>query len=246
MQAQSAAYTHIGRRQNNEDAYALHPELGLFVVADGVGGQEGGEIASRLTVDTITEFFARTTADEDATWPFAAGRDRSIEEGRADAAIRLAARTVLEQKVGPLAQMGSTVALLCAKGSQLVVAHVGDSRVYRLRAGVLEALTTDHSLYEDLKAQSGREMPPREEFAFHNVITRAIGMPNVRPELRPLDAQPGDAYLLCTDGLCGVLSEDEIISLLSQGDAKESVQRLVLRSYERGGKDNITAIVVRF
>jgi serine/threonine protein phosphatase PrpC len=242
----SSAATHIGRRQNNEDFFGLSPELGLFLVADGVGGQEGGEIASRLTVSTITEFFARTANDEEITWPYAFSKTLGRAENRVEAAVRLANQEVLRQKVGPLAQMGSTVVLCSVEQDRIIIGHMGDSRAYRLRGGVLEALTIDHSLYEYLKAQSGREMPPREDFAYNNVITKAIGMSgNVRPEVCSEDFLTGDTYLLCSDGLTGPLSDDKIIEILQGEDLEKVSKNLVQAAYDAGGKDNITVVVVR-
>lgn len=245
MQTQNAAYTHTGRRKNNEDAFGASPELGLFIVADGMGGYEGGEVASQLTIQTITEFFRRALEDEEATWPFAFDKALSFPENMVDTAVRLASQEVVHRKVGRLSQMGSTVVVLSARKDRLVLGHVGDSRIYRIRGDEVTQLTVDHSLYEELKSKGGRDMPPLEEFSHPNIITRAIGMPKTRPELMIETPRPGDIFLLCTDGLSGVLKDADIGALVQNPDLDEACKALVDAAYQKGSKDNITAILVK-
>ena len=154
LQIQSAARTHLGRRQNNEDAFCVQPEAGLFAVADGMGGYEGGEVASRLTVEALGRVCGKLTKDAEATWPYAADPNLTLGENLLTVAVRHANDQVLEQRHGLLHNMGSTVAALLVDPKsplpEAVIGHIGDSRVYRLRDGVLEALTRDHSLYCEL------------------------------------------------------------------------------------------------
>jgi len=238
-----AALTHIGRRPNNEDNFCAEPQLGLFAVADGMGGYEGGEVASRITVESLVQFFRREAADGECTWPFGLDRALSLDENRLQVAVRLAHAQVEQKKTGPLARMGSTVAALTISDGGAVIGHVGDSRVYRLRGGILEQLTRDHSLWAELRA-AGAVVPPKEECGYGNVITRALGMESgARPDLRREGLQPGDVFLLCTDGLTEPLSDARIAELLRL-PPREACAALVDEAYASGGRDNITAVVV--
>lgn len=245
MRIQSTACTHVGRRENNEDAYCVEPRLGLYAVADGMGGYEGGEVASRIAVDTVRGFFDRNARDDDTTWPYALDRALSLSENMVSVAVRLANARVCAQKKGRLDKMGSTFAGLLVRDEVAVVAHVGDSRVYRLRGGQLERLTRDHSMYEEMLASGLITPVARADFPYANVITRALGMPADRgPELRTERLAPGDVYLVCTDGLLEALAEDAIARELSAPDPLAACERLVRAAFEAGGRDNITAVVV--
>jgi PPM family protein phosphatase len=244
MPIESHAATHTGRRSNNEDSHCSLPQLGLFAVADGMGGYEGGEIASQLAIGTLSEFFRRQAGDEEATWPFRAERTLSMDENLVRVGTMLANDAIAAQRKGRLAQMGSTLAALVIRGGRAVVGHVGDSRVYRLRGGALAQLTRDHSLYAEMLAQ-GAELPPKERCPFAHVITRALGLSDEGgPELATVAVEPGDVYLLCTDGLSEPVSEGRIAELLTRPPG-EACEALVREAYEAGGKDNITAVVVR-
>lgn len=244
----ASAHTFVGRRKHNEDAYLLDPEGGVFAVADGMGGYAGGEVASRLAVDALAEFFSYTGDDPEATWPHAFDPTLSFAENRVDAAVRLANRRICARREGPLADMGATIAMVALQRGAAIVAHLGDSRVYRLRTGpeghVLEQLTRDHSLYEQLR-EAGAQLPPLDQFAYANVITRALGpQPVERPELRRVDLRPGDRLLLCTDGLTGPLKQETIAALLAEQPIEAACERLVHEAFLAGSRDNITAIVI--
>ena len=139
--------------------------------------------------------------------------------------------------------MGSTVVVLRLEAGRAVIGHVGDSRVYRLRAGALEQLTVDHSLWAQLAA-AGAELPEREEFAYKHVVTRALGTPTAEPDLRVEAALAGDVFLLCSDGLSEVLADEAIIAALAHS-AATACRALVDAAYAAGSKDNISAVVVR-
>ncbi|NVJ02146.1 serine/threonine-protein phosphatase [Myxococcus sp. AM009] len=243
MRMDSAGQTHIGRRQHNEDAFCVAPELGLFVVADGLGGQEGGEVASRCVVDTFVGFGLRLGQDRDSTWPAVPDPRRSREENLLAACSALAQRNLQAQRVGRLREMASTVVALAVSEHGAAVAHVGDSRLYRLRAGKLEPLTRDHSLIEELR-DAGME-PPKGSGNLRHLITRALGTENAEPTVQRLWAEPGDVFLLCSDGLYEPLGTEGLMKRLMMSSARDVCDALVADAYEAGGKDNITAVVLR-
>ncbi len=245
MRIEHAAFTHVGRRSNNEDSFVVEPGLGLYAVADGMGGYEGGEIASTLTTGTLRDFFVRERADSESTWPFGVDPKLSLAENRLQSAVRLAHAQVSARKRGVLAMMGSTVAAVSVEAGELVVAHVGDSRVYRLRHGTLAQLTRDHSLYAELEA-AGAGVPPRAECSYTNVITRALGMEgDTRADVRCEALLAGDVYLLCTDGLTEPLDAAAIAQRMGALPIEEACRAMVEDAYARGGRDNITAVLIR-
>ena len=245
MKLTTTARTHIGRRANNEDSLICEPSLGLFAVCDGMGGYEGGEIASQLAVETVTRFIARNLRDADVTWPYKLDRHLSLDENLVLTAARLAHEQIAGRRHGVLEQMGSTLAMMLTRGpSRAIIAHVGDSRVYRLRDVQLEQLTVDHSMYEELVRTGNDNMPSRKNFPYSNVITRALGI-NGPTELTPVDLATGDIYLLCTDGLSEVLEPEEMAEILRVKPLDEACNELVESAYYAGGRDNITAVLVK-
>ncbi len=245
MHLDSAAATHVGRRKNNEDAFCLAPSLGLFAVCDGMGGYEGGEVASALAVEALEAFVARAQRDPDGTWPCKQDRKRTLLENVLKAAALEAHRAIAQKRHGPLNQMGSTVVALLFDGARLAIGHVGDSRLYRLRDGVLTRLTRDHSLYEELVAQ-GHALGERAEFPYRNQITRALGLEGANvAETACAELRPADTFLLCSDGLSEPVREPRLVELLANDSVEEACASLVREAYAAGGTDNITAIVVR-
>jgi serine/threonine protein phosphatase PrpC len=243
MKLDSSALTITGRRASNQDAICARPELGLFVVADGMGGYEGGEIASSLAVEAIAELVGRTASGCDVFWPPGVDLTLGPLENEVAIATHLANQRIVAQRRGERAQMGSTVAVLrLHPRCGAVLGHVGDSRIYRLRDGQLARLTTDHSLVEQLLA-SGHD--PGADFPYTHVVTRALGTPSSAPDIarRPLAA--GDVYLVCSDGLSGVLDDAHIAALLAIAPADVACRTLVDAATAAGSKDNISAIVVR-
>jgi len=243
MQLDSFALTIAGRCTNNEDAVCANADLGLFVVADGMGGYEGGEVASAIAVAAIHDLVRRTAGDDDAPWPYKLDPERSLAENEVIVATRLAADQIAQRRTGMLGQMGSTVALLRFVRDCAVIGHVGDSRVYRLRAGALSQLTVDHSLLSQLIA-AGTPPADTDAFPWRHVVTRALGTPHAEPEVSCARALPGDVYLLCSDGLSEVLVPETIAAILD-GPAEAACRALVAAAYAEGSRDNISAIVVR-
>jgi protein phosphatase len=244
--------THVGlQREHNEDSFAVLTEYGLFIVADGMGGHRAGDVASRLATDSMAEFF-RTTSQEDVTWPFHFDTSLTEEENRLLAGIRVANRQIFERSVRSrdCAGMGTTIvgALYSKQKNRLFVGHVGDSRAYRIRGGIIEQLTRDHSLLNDyLAAMPDLTEEQRAELP-RNVITRALGMhDHVVVDLMNDEPQPGDVYLLCSDGLSGMITDGEILDIVTSiEDTAEICRRLIAKANENGGEDNITALVIRF
>lgn len=243
MRIESAGWTHVGRRSHNEDAWVSRGKLGLFVVADGLGGYEGGEVASRCVVDTFAGFCERVTNDPEATWPHRLRAGHSREEDLLFNCTLLAQRSILARRVGHLRNMGSTVVALVLGSRGAAVAHVGDSRLYRLRAGKLEAMTRDHSFLEDMR-EAGVEPPQRGASPYGHIITRALGTENAEPTVQRLDVCVGDVYLLCSDGLYEPLGPERMACLLGKGAAASMAEALVEEAYAAGSRDNITAVVV--
>lgn len=242
LRIDAAARTHRGRRPNNEDAHVVDLDRRLFVVADGMGGYEGGEVASRLVVHVVHDFFVLDETDAERTWPFGIDHARGYVENQLACAVRLANLEVIQRRRGRLAKMGSTVVAVAIDGDRAVLAHVGDSRIYRLRGGRLDQLTRDHSLYAQLDAMGVAEKPE----GIGHIITRAIGFgDDAEPDLRVEPLAPGDVFLLCSDGLTDPLDPETIAAMLSIDDAGRAAEGLVSAAYDAGGTDNITALVVR-
>jgi len=230
MRIYSYAHTHIGRRSNNEDTHLIDHAHGLYLVADGMGGYEGGEVASQLTAATMQTYYAQPRES--------GGSGKTLLEQ----AIKTANAAVVAKRRGRLAHMGSTVAALTIEDDRVILGHVGDSRIYRLRDGVFEPLTRDHSLLAELE-DSGADLACAA--GFRHVVTRAIGMEKVEPQLRQEKLRPGDLYVLCTDGLSDKIDADGIQFLLQTRTPDKACQTMVELAYELGGCDNITAVVVQ-
>jgi serine/threonine protein phosphatase PrpC len=250
MEIKAYGLTHVGRqRQHNEDSYLVADEAKLFLVADGMGGHAAGEIASRIAVDSISEIILHTKED-DGTWPHAYDEHFKRSTNRLMAAVRLANTRVLEamRKDARLRGMGTTVVACLADGETMSVAHVGDSRAYMIRNNQLQRITNDHSwVFEQVQAGMLTEAEA-EKHPLRNVITRALGGAlQVTPDASEIEVKEGDLFLLCSDGLTGMVPEEEILKLVTQsnGDLEKACQKLIEEANERGGLDNVTAILVK-
>lgn len=244
--------TDVGKkRKHNEDAFALDEAEGLFIVADGMGGHAAGEVAAKITVETIGEFIAATRQKEEATWPFKYNHELHFNSNRLAIAIEKANERVMSAVAAQpwLKGMGTTVVAGLLNDKILSLAHVGDSRAYLYRAGELTRLTDDHSwVHEQVSAGILTE----EEAKTHplkNVVTRALGGgPSVAPDLREMEFSRGDAFLFCSDGLTTMLSDEEIRDSIAADETRSAealCQGLVDLANEKGGVDNITVVFVR-
>ncbi|MFT3840216.1 MAG: protein phosphatase 2C domain-containing protein [Myxococcaceae bacterium] len=240
----AVSLTHIGRRKNNEDNLCVRPELGLFAVADGMGGYEGGEVASQLTIGELSEFVARNRRDPSGTWPCKEDKKRSFVENLLAAGVMVAHQQIVSQRHDALTQMGSTVVAAIADAGRLYFAHVGDSRLYRLRAGALEQLTRDHSLWAELEANGLTDHRSREDFPYRNQITRALGTNAAKPDVGSVELQSGDTFLLCSDGMYDPV-KTEVLAKLMALPMDQIAERLVMAAYDAGGSDNISVVVLR-
>jgi protein phosphatase len=228
---ESAGRTHPGQvRRRNEDSYVLDPPL--FAVADGMGGAQAGEVASRLTATAFREYHEADTLppDERLQSIIQEANRRIYERARADS---------------DASGMGTTVTAALLTGGRVTLGHVGDSRAYRIRDGELEQLTEDHSLVADLM-RSGRLTP--EEAEAHpqrSVITRALGTdPEVDIDTLSVEAEPGDVFLLCSDGLTTMVGDEDILGILEAAPTlDDAAKELVRAANAGGGEDNVTVVL---
>ena len=237
------------RRTSNEDSYATRPDIGLFVVADGMGGHVAGEVASRLAVEAIEAFVEDTAgADRNRTWPFPFEPALSFEANRLKAAFRLANRRIASTiaDAQELRGMATTASAILVGATDACVGHVGDSRVYVLREGVLHQITNDHSWVEE-QVRAGTLTPSAaRQHPWRNVVTRALsGGEDPEVDVTEVRPAPAERYLLCSDGLFAVLTDDAIREILGRKEPLETICRLLVEAAnERGGPDNITTLVI--
>lgn len=251
MRAIAAGASDVGlQREHNEDSYVVLKEYDLFVVADGMGGHRAGDVASKLATETISEFF-KSTANDDVTWPFHFDTNLSEEENRLLTGIRVANRQIFERSTRSREYhgMGTTVvgAMFSPRKGRMYIGHVGDSRCYRVRDGQIALLTRDHSLINDyLLAMPDLTEEQRSELP-KNVITRALGMQDqVVVDLQHDEPTPGDVYVLCSDGLSGMVQDDEIEKIVvAHPDIRDACAKLIARANEHGGEDNVTAVLIK-
>lgn len=243
---QSYGASDVGRRRAiNEDAFLCDDELGLWVVADGMGGHAAGEVASRESIDTIFGMVRRGKQSIDfsgeATEEKARAACRVLEGAVQGATYLLFAMAELDRgKAG----MGTTISAMMRFGNSIAVGQVGDSRIYRVRDGQALQLTEDHTLIAWQLKQGLITADEARVSKQRNVITRAVGSRDyVQVDTSVWEVEPGDSYLLCSDGLHGYLQLDEIADILEDG-GQAAVDQLIDLANARGGKDNITAVIV--
>lgn len=242
-----AGRSETGLRTMNQDRLQWWLDLGLFVVADGMGGHKGGEVASRLAVEAIHDFVADSAASPDITWPFGLDASSSLDVNRLTTAVRLANRRVLAEasRNADLAGMGTTVVAALVTGDRAALVSVGDSRIYRWRNRTLSQLTEDDTW---IASVLGREAAQAAEMThpFRHVLTNVVGTnEDVTPNAREEILEPGDTIVMCTDGVHGRLDQAALIGVLEEARGSDDIAaRLVDEAMDRGTSDNATALVI--
>ncbi|MEJ2422040.1 MAG: protein phosphatase 2C domain-containing protein, partial [Acidobacteriota bacterium] len=214
----SAGRTHVGmKRSNNEDAYTIRPDLSLYIVADGMGGHSSGEIASKLAVRKIVDLFEDASFDPEDIWPYEYEDGLSPQAKRLKTAIALANEELQDYSaMHPESRgMGTTVIAALTDGERVILSHVGDSRAYLLRKGTLEIMTMDHSWVNEQVRMGYLTDAEAQRHPFRNVITRALGTTGeTASDIKELKTEPGDLFMLCTDGLITMISDEAIAEKL--------------------------------
>jgi len=241
--------THAGRiRRINEDVFLSDPELGLFVVADGMGGHHAGEVASQLAVETIRSFLTRTRDGEDVTWPYGIDPNLSFDGNRMLTAVRLANRRVF--KAGESREdytgMGTTTVAALIAGGRFVFSNVGDSRIYVLSSEGLVQLTQDDTWVAMMMGKGEPGVNPNHPMK--HVLTNVIGARDqIDCRVTERELKSEETYLFCTDGLHGFVPQETLAASLRLDESPTAIaERLVQLALDAGGGDNITALVVRY
>lgn len=245
----SAGKTDTGKtRKNNEDSYLVDDGMGLYAVADGIGGHKGGEVASRMAVEGISQLVRERCSGADNTPAHGISAEVDPAGSALSQALTLVNGTIRQAAAEnpALLRMGTTLTALLFRETTAHLAHVGDSRAYRLRAGVLTQVTDDHTVIAD-QVRAGLLTPEQaQKSPYRHVITRAVGIdPELMVDHRTIEARPDDAFLLCTDGLTEMVDDETIRRILEDASPQEAAERLVREANDRGGVDNITVVVVQ-
>ena len=252
MRIRYAGNTNVGmKRTANEDSLYLIPSQNLYMVADGMGGHASGEVASQLAVETVAKFYQETAEDEEITWPFKMDKDKEYQENRLITGVKLANRQIFESAAEQprLKGMGTTIVLTHFSNGGVYVVHVGDSRVYRVRGSQLTQVTEDHSLLNDYIKMKELTAEEIENFPHKNVIVRALGMKEtVQVDSMFEIPQNRDIYLLCSDGLSGMIDDDTILQTVVEfrEDLEACCNKLIERANANGGTDNVTVVLGEF
>jgi len=248
----AAGLSDVGlHREHNEDSFCILSEHRLFVVADGMGGHRAGDVASRMATTEIAAFFDATN-ELDAAWPSDNESQLTLDQDRLVSAMKIANQRIFQVSTQnrSVQGMGTTVvgALYNRKDHKIHIAHVGDSRAYRVRGSTIVQLTRDHSLLNDYLIAIPHLTTAQKERVPSNVITRALGMQDsVMVDSRFEEVEPGDVYVLCSDGLNGMVSDEQILGIVQDAGAEVEVaaKALVAQANRNGGEDNITVVVLR-
>jgi serine/threonine protein phosphatase PrpC len=245
-----AGETNIGlKRQHNEDSFFLPDADKLAIVADGMGGHASGEVASKMAVEMVAEHFKATYEEAELTWPYKLDHSDRYEANRLINGIKLANLEIYEraQREESCHGMGTTIVAAFFLDDKVVVGHVGDSRVYRFREGALAQLTEDHSLLNDYIKMKRLSSDDAGKFPHKNVIVRALGMKeSVQVDVISDPHRVGDVYLMCSDGLSGMVDDAGLAYILSdENDLDAACERMIQSANRNGGVDNITCVLAR-
>jgi protein phosphatase len=244
--------TDVGRRRKvNEDSFLVAPESHLYAVCDGMGGHNAGEVASRMAVEALAAFVERSGVEKEITWPWGLDANLSFEANRLKTAIRLANSQVFQSADSDeeLTGMGTTVVAALVSGNTMTLGSAGDSRCYLVRDQHLQQLTQDDSWVSAALGEGILNSDDVERHPLRNVITKAVGArDSIDLEVIEQTLQAGDVALLCSDGLHGMVNDDEIARILVSGSGplEEVTASLVDAANEAGGRDNVSAVLLRY
>jgi len=249
----AAGLSDVGlQREHNEDSFCILSEHRLFVVADGMGGHRAGDVASRMATSEMTAFFDATSVEDGIEWPTEDDSRLTPTQNRLVSAVKLANQRIFQASVRnrSVQGMGTTVvgALFTRDDRKMHIAHVGDSRAYRVREAGITQLTRDHSLLNDYLLVMPNLTDAQRERLPSNVITRALGMQDgVAVDLFFESVEPDDVYVLCSDGLNGMVSDERILGIVNSvgADVEAACKALIAEANDNGGEDNITVVAVR-
>jgi serine/threonine protein phosphatase PrpC len=244
-----AGKTDIGRvRAQNEDNVLVPKEMALAVVSDGMGGHASGEVASRITVETIDQYYRDTARSGPNTWPMKLP-NLEVERQRMAVAIQLANSNIFETAAADGAKkgMGCTVDAMYFSQGRFYIGHVGDSRVYRIRGGQIQALTEDHSFLNDFLRMKEMSSDEGINLPHKNVVVRALGLnEQVHVDVIHDEFKVGDLFLICSDGLSGMLTDPQMREIATATNSLDNAcNELIKSANDNGGNDNISAILVR-
>jgi serine/threonine protein phosphatase PrpC len=249
MKIQSFGLSDVGKkRSRNEDYFLVNEELRLFIVADGMGGHSGGEYASRLAVASIEEVIQSMNSDPEATIISGVNSEESEFGDRLRYAIEVASQKIYDQAMydQELKGMGTTVAAIIVHDDTAYVANVGDSRVYLVRDGKIKQLTTDHSLVSEQMRAGLISATDAKKHKLKNIITRSVGyQEEVEIDMYKVTLQVGDRFVICSDGLTNMIDDEMIRQSTEQDDLQAVAQKLIATANEKGGDDNVTAVVCK-
>jgi protein phosphatase len=244
--------TDVGRRRKvNEDSFLVAPESDLYAVCDGMGGHNAGEVASRMAIEVLGGFVERSAVEKEITWPWGIDANLSFDANRLKTAVRLANSKVFQSADSreELAGMGTTVVSALVSGNAMTLCSAGDSRCYLVRGGELRQLTRDDSWVSAALGEGILNSDDVERHPLRNVITKAVGArDSIDIEVIEQTLQAGDVALLCSDGLHGMVGDEEIARILvpSSGTLEEVTASLVDAANEAGGRDNVSVVLLRY
>jgi serine/threonine protein phosphatase PrpC len=245
---ESRSLSDVGlKRPINEDSFCSNDDVGLYVVADGMGGHAHGEVASRLAVETIEDFIKLTSGDQEITWPYGIDEGLTLNSNRLKTSIRFANQKLLEhaQQESDCEGMATTVVAVLVEEGVADIAHVGDSRVYLVRGGDIRCLTSDHSWVNEQVMSGVIDSDQARAHPLKNVVTRALGgKSDLEVDVQTLELETDDRILLCSDGLTTMLDDSEILDIVLDGGV-EAADRLVEAANRNGGEDNTTTVLLR-
>jgi len=243
--------TDVGRRRKiNEDSFLVSPEVSLYAVCDGMGGHNAGEVASKMAIDTIAAFIERSGVEKEITWPWGLDANLSFDGNRLKTAVRLANARVFQAADNreDLTGMGTTVVASLVSGKAMTIASAGDSRCYLVRAGELRQLTRDDSWVSAALGEGILNSDDVEHHPLRNVITKAVGARDtIDLDIVEHQLEPGDLVLLCSDGLHGMINDQEISRILTAAGVplEDASAKLIEAANEAGGRDNVTVVLLR-